>query len=634
MILPFLGVSQQEVLDGVYVREHHPSKKITPLDKRKDFHWTTQSLSRDTNFVYSKPSKIEGFTNINLQGFLNKWPGRGGIEERILSRTSEPNTKLYTSPKNEIIGNPTLGTVKGGVRRYSEIHSNFYIKNHEVTNAEYREFVNYVRDSIILTTLAEEEPDKFYVAEGEHEQRLKWPKSLQPYLDDFDYADVLSDLYFQVYPENVYEKKHFDTRKLNYVIKDINGNRNVINIYPDTLSWVHDMPFSWNEPLAQMYFWHPVYDTYPVVGVSYNQVLAYLHWFRKKGIKELDKKGIEYEIGLPTPQEWELTTSIGYTKPMFVNPDADRLDEFMYFYDQNIAFDLDLARSKKKVLGTWTDKTEMVTLNDHINPYTRTPGSFIMDRSIHTISVNWDDAKHMPGYFSMNHEIFNLGNNVSEWMDASYSDYKGFTETLSETLKGSLYKSLNAIGKQLDKRLATFDDNYQLAIGANWLDEHYEMIFGAPLKGIYTKTFADPDSGYSTLGFRYVIRLKKDYKEDQVKTYHWVNKANVFDSLYNAGYELVDDSTNTELWEKKKIVFHLKEKLPPIYEAVYDRTKPSLDQKTDEFLINHFNNIWELINRGGDVVAFYTPIPGLSPNVVFEFSIKYVNDRTLELTRW
>ena len=57
-----------------------------------------------------------------------------------------------------------------------------------------------------------------------------------------------------------------------FIIKD------VINVYPDTLAWVHDYTYSFNEPLTNMYFWHPAYDDYPVVGVTWKQVRAFSIW--------------------------------------------------------------------------------------------------------------------------------------------------------------------------------------------------------------------------------------------------------------------------------------------------------------------------------------------------------------------
>ena len=78
--------AQQSVLDGIYVKEHHLPKKSTPFDERKDFFKATQTLIRDTNYIFSKPLKIKGFTNVNLQAFLNKWPvKKNKISDDIIS---------------------------------------------------------------------------------------------------------------------------------------------------------------------------------------------------------------------------------------------------------------------------------------------------------------------------------------------------------------------------------------------------------------------------------------------------------------------------------------------------------------------------------------------------------------------
>ena len=52
----------------------------------------------------------------------------------------------------------------------------------------------------------------------------------------------------------------------------------VVNVYPDTLCWVSDFTYSYNEPMTNMYFWHPTFDNYPVVGVSWRQARAFCFW--------------------------------------------------------------------------------------------------------------------------------------------------------------------------------------------------------------------------------------------------------------------------------------------------------------------------------------------------------------------
>jgi sulfatase modifying factor 1 len=41
---------------------------------------------------------------------------------------------------------------------------------------------------------------------------------------------------------------------------------------------VHDFTYSYNEPMTENYFWHPAYDDYPVVGVTWSQAKAFNVW--------------------------------------------------------------------------------------------------------------------------------------------------------------------------------------------------------------------------------------------------------------------------------------------------------------------------------------------------------------------
>jgi len=48
------------------------------------------------------------------------------------------------------------------------------------------------------------------------------------------------------------------------------------NALPDTLVWRR--PLSYNEPYVDNYFRHPAFDNYPVVGISWEQAVAYCDW--------------------------------------------------------------------------------------------------------------------------------------------------------------------------------------------------------------------------------------------------------------------------------------------------------------------------------------------------------------------
>jgi formylglycine-generating enzyme required for sulfatase activity len=86
-----------------------------------------------------------------------------------------------------------------------------------------------------------------------------------------------------------------------FIIKD------VINVYPDTLAWVHDFTYSFNEPMTNMYFWHPAYDDYPVVGVTWKQARAFSIWRTNLLNNFLLGMGstIVNHFRLPTESEWE-----------------------------------------------------------------------------------------------------------------------------------------------------------------------------------------------------------------------------------------------------------------------------------------------------------------------------------------
>lgn len=247
----------------------------------------------------------------------------------------------------------------------------FYMDQTEVTNNEYRQFVRWVRDSITRTRLAEglvedfeytdlaemEDPTFFqeYVALNYPDsmmRRLDWDPYLEWDKDRYpstEYTEVIESMYLA--PEEQWlGYRHMDTRQLNYsyfwinkqkaasklnrvefdyndqdgdgelfgyrdYVKDSQAESNrasffekeTINVYPDTLVWVHDFTYSFNEPMHDKYFWHPAYDEYPVVGVSWRQARAFANWRSKYRRDYLKRSGelMEHDFRLPTEAEWE-----------------------------------------------------------------------------------------------------------------------------------------------------------------------------------------------------------------------------------------------------------------------------------------------------------------------------------------
>lgn len=83
-------------------------------------------------------------------------------------------------------------------------------------------------------------------------------------------------------------------------------NSYIINIYPDTTCWVNDFQNAYNEPYMKLYFSHPSYNEYPVVGVNWEQANAFCAWrtnYLLIGLRGAARYIQRYR--LPSEVEWE-----------------------------------------------------------------------------------------------------------------------------------------------------------------------------------------------------------------------------------------------------------------------------------------------------------------------------------------
>lgn len=226
----------------------------------------------------------------------------------------------------------------------------FYIDIHEISNNEYRQFVYYVRDSLYLDALAQNDDDRYFYAEDEQGRELdrfidkgyilNWEEEID--WEDEDIFDLLYDEFYLQGSDRFYNRKQVDSRKLNYrywwvdfkgaasksgkdeeygevnslnQLHSVRGHSDrsqfvieeIINVYPDTLVWVHDFTYSYGEPLTETYFWHPAYDDYPVVGVTWGQSKAFNAW-RTQILNEWKQQNGEsfvQRFRMPSEAEWE-----------------------------------------------------------------------------------------------------------------------------------------------------------------------------------------------------------------------------------------------------------------------------------------------------------------------------------------
>lgn len=216
----------------------------------------------------------------------------------------------------------------------------FYMDDTEITNNEYRQFVGWVRDSIARTYLLELDEELYGITLDAMGNDLDEPKIDWDYEIPWDGGsegteeDVLDALEPMYYSESdrIYGAKEIDITKLrfqyswvdyrlaaqkgrqrNYSQDDYQYSRsdfikdNEVDVYPDTLVWIADYSYSYNEPMAKMYFWHPAYDNYPVVGVTWHQAKAFGYWRTRYFNKALSQANLPLvqDFRLPTESEWE-----------------------------------------------------------------------------------------------------------------------------------------------------------------------------------------------------------------------------------------------------------------------------------------------------------------------------------------
>ncbi len=171
----------------------------------------------------------------------------------------------------------------------------FYIQQTEVSNNEYRLFVDWVRDSIGLTLLADQFPEHGF---RKKDGRLNWDRRSE--VGDSIRTSLQNSL--AIAPEDrIYRRIEFDVTKCLYLMvgDSLKKDSLVINVYPDTMCWEKQLPSNMLVgQLSRLYFSHPFYGNHPVVGVSFQQAKAYAHWKT-----QMDQAQVAYR--LPTEREWD-----------------------------------------------------------------------------------------------------------------------------------------------------------------------------------------------------------------------------------------------------------------------------------------------------------------------------------------
>jgi gliding motility-associated lipoprotein GldK len=366
----------------------------------------------------------------------------------------------------------------------------FYMDETEITNAEYRQFVYWVRDSIVRVNLAieadfeqltpedegigvyafldqendeEKTPyeqymyDNYYgMAEGffdgegrkiDNRPEIIWDTANYP--DEY-YAKVMDSMYIP--SEEAYNgQRTIDVTKLNfqYTYLDIQAaardktgksrkyfiKKENEPIYPDTTVWIKDYNYSYNEPMHNDYFWHQAYGDYPVVGVSWGQAKAFAAWrtLYKNSYQKSRRRQQINSFRLPSEAEWEYAARGG-------------LQSASYPWG-----------------GPYT-KNDRGCFMANFKPLR---GDYAADQALYTV-----EAK---SYEPNGYGLYNMSGNVSEWVDSSYdpSSYDfssnmnpnvNDTANLRKVVRGGSWKDI-AYFLQVSSRDYEYADSARSYIG-------------------------------------------------------------------------------------------------------------------------------------------------------------------------
>ena len=275
-----------------------------------------------------------------------------GMNDRPYFEDIDLKGMVFVNQGNFIMGagvqNLTYGNATTTQPRKMQIGS-FFMDETEITNNEYRQFVAAVRDSVARRILGEAGVEGFLIEEDAYGEPLDPPMLNYKTKIDFKDADVRQALIDGgFYLIDINHRRVVDASKMNYeyyyidykaVAQKENGvsskgehrgtsfavrpkglsgrasqiQREYINIYPDTLCWVHDYAYSMNEDFTRNYFSSPAYDNYPVVGVSWRQAKAFCVW--RSNMLNQYLESIDYstlnDFRLPTESEWEFAARGG-----------------------------------------------------------------------------------------------------------------------------------------------------------------------------------------------------------------------------------------------------------------------------------------------------------------------------------
>jgi gliding motility-associated lipoprotein GldK len=388
----------------------------------------------------------------------------------------------------------------------------FYMDETEITNSEYRQFVNWVKDSTMrvrLAILADElgqkpgegkdkgkgtiagsigdfafndaVPEKMtaydkymydnYYSIGTDDdpyagrklnKKVKLIRDTKLYPDEY-YSEVMDSLYLPI-EESFNGLRTMDVNKLKFryswmdiqaAAKAKTGKRKdfirteQVKVYPDTTTWIKDFYYSYNEPMHNDYFWHQAYGEYPVVGVNWKQAKAFCAWRTLNKNNYIKSK----KKGRDLTNNFRLPTEA----------------EWEYSARGGL----------KSATYPWGGPYTKNDRGNYLANFKTNRGDYAADGLLY--------AGEAKCYFPNGFNLYNMAGNVSEWTDTSY-DPNSYEYISSITPNVNDYKNMRKVVR-----------------GGSWKDVAYYLQ-------VSTRDHEYADSARSYIGFRTV----QDYMGNQL----------------------------------------------------------------------------------------------------------------------
>jgi sulfatase modifying factor 1 len=343
--------------------------------------------------------------------------------------------------------------------------SGFWMDATEITNNEYRQFVYWVRDSVAARKLGSP-----YVKAGQDgNEYVDWAKMKTFKWNDPKNLEALGGTDLILAPDDrIFGRKELDVTKIEYhsevfdlktaaqrqwQLKKIPRSTFIIKkdvqIYPDTLVWIRDFSYSYNEPMTKRYFSHPSFGNYPVVGVSWKQATAFCEWRTHylNSFLESKKRSQESDFRLPTEAQWEYAARGGRSQTMF---------PWGNYY----------LRNKKGCL---------------MANFKPGRGNYPEDGGFYTVRAD--------AYWPNDFGLYCMSGNVAEWTSTIY--YEGRTNFMHDMNPDVRWNAKDDDPPLMKRKIIR---------GGSWKDVGYYLQNG-------TSTYEYMDSAKSYIGFRSVIDL-------------------------------------------------------------------------------------------------------------------------------